>query len=127
MSGYKDPPKHSKFKPGQSGNPAGRPKGIPNTATRLKRFLDLTVKNINPVNGQEEIFTVAEEMDLAIIAKARKGDTKAYNALIDRLEGKPQQRTDITSNGEPIPILGGTSELPSDNSPDEDTSTQETN
>lgn len=26
MAGYKDPPKHTRFKPGQSGNPAGRPK-----------------------------------------------------------------------------------------------------
>jgi hypothetical protein len=25
--GYKRPPQHSKFKPGQSGNPKGRPKG----------------------------------------------------------------------------------------------------
>lgn len=27
MTGYKDPPKHSQFRPGVSGNPKGRPKG----------------------------------------------------------------------------------------------------
>ena len=27
MPGYRDPPVHSRFKPGQSGNPAGGPKG----------------------------------------------------------------------------------------------------
>jgi hypothetical protein len=47
-------------------------------------------------------------MDLAMINKARKGDTRAYQALVDRLEGKaPQfieQKTDHTTQGEPIGI-----------------------
>ena len=76
------------FKPGQSGNPAGRPKGIPNAATRYKRFLELTEKVKNPVTGIEEKMTVAEVMDLMVIAKARKGDLAAYKEILDRLEGK---------------------------------------
>lgn len=38
MVGYRDPPKHSRFKPGQSGNPAGGPKQI------RSKFLDETIK-----------------------------------------------------------------------------------
>lgn len=75
-------------------------KGIPNTKTRLKRFLELTNKQANPVTGEMEDMTVAEQMDLAIIAKARKGDIKAYTALLDRLEGKPLQTIDAELNGE---------------------------
>ncbi len=90
------------FKKGQSGNPKGYPKGVPNTATRLKRFLELSQKITNPISGKTEDITVAEQLDLAIIAKARKGDVRAFNALMDRLEGKPQQSVDVTTQGESI-------------------------
>ena len=33
--GYRKPPKHTQFKEGQSGNPAGRPKGTNNLKTDL--------------------------------------------------------------------------------------------
>ena len=33
--GYARPPIHSRFTPGQSGNPAGRPKGAQNFATEI--------------------------------------------------------------------------------------------
>ncbi len=36
MDMYKQPPKHSQFKPGQSGNPRGRPRRL------NKDFMDLT-------------------------------------------------------------------------------------
>jgi hypothetical protein len=37
-------PKHTRFKPGQSGNPRGRPKGSRNTATILREKLDTKVE-----------------------------------------------------------------------------------
>lgn len=93
-------------KKGEVRNPNGRPKGVPNSKTRLIRLLELTEKLTNPVTGTVEGFTVAEQMDLAQIIKARKGDTKAYNAILDRLEGRAQQAMDITTQGEKIePIV----------------------
>ena len=77
-------------------------KGIPHTKTRLKRILELEEQIKNPVTGKIEGFTIAEQMDLAIIAKARRGDIKAYQALLDRLEGKAQQPVDVTSGDMPI-------------------------
>jgi hypothetical protein len=87
-------------KKGEVRNPNGRPKGVPNTATRLKRLLELEQEITNPVNGQKEMFSVAEQMDLAMINRARKGDVRAYQALVDRLEGKPKQSVDMNVDGE---------------------------
>ena len=91
-----------KWKPGESGNPAGAPKGVPHSSTRLKRLLELTENLTNPITQTVEGFSVAEQLDLAQIIKARKGDTRAYIALLDRLEGRPQQTVDMTSGGEKI-------------------------
>ena len=79
------------FEPGQSGNPAGRPPGIPNAKTRYKRLLELTSKKANPVTGELEEFTQLELMDMAVFNKALKGDMVAYKEIIDRLEGRPGQ------------------------------------
>lgn len=69
----------------------GGGKGVPHSKTRLKRLLILTNKLENPFNKEVEGFSVVEQMDLAQIKKAVDGDTKAYETIIDRLEGKPQQ------------------------------------
>jgi Family of unknown function (DUF5681) len=42
-TGYGNPTIESQFKPGQSGNPRGRPKGILNFATDLKRTLEAPI------------------------------------------------------------------------------------
>jgi len=76
--------------------------GIPNTKTRLKRLLEIVQDKKNPFTGEFEGFTVAEQMDMAMILKAVKGDTKAYQALVDRLEGKPSQSVDMTTGGDKI-------------------------
>ena len=66
----------------------GRPKGVPNTATRLSRFLNATMRGKHPVTGEDQEFTVAEIMDLQQVAKAMKGDTAAWEKILDRMEGK---------------------------------------
>jgi len=96
---------------GEVRNPNGRPKGVPNTKTRLKRFLELTEKIQNPVTGELEDMTVAEVMDLMQIHKARKGDTKAWMALLDRLEGKPAQHLDHTITTNPVDKILGKFEI----------------
>ncbi len=35
---------------------------------------------------------------MQMISKALKGDQRAYEAVVDRLEGKPKQTTDITAD-----------------------------
>ena len=87
----KDDIKKHEFKKGQSGNPNGRPKGTENSKTRLMRLFSLVQSKTNPVTGAKEEFSVLEQMDMALVAKALKGDVRAYNELMDRFEGKPEQ------------------------------------
>jgi len=87
------------FPKGVSGNPSGKPKGVQNSKTRLLRLLELVTKVRNPVTGEEEDFSIAEQLDMQIIAKARKGDLKAYEIILDRLEGKPKQSTELEVSG----------------------------
>jgi len=104
MAGYKQI--EPKWQKGESGNPAGRPKGIPNSKTILNKFLSLTEKVKNPVTGDEEEMNQLEILYLQQISKARKGDLKAMKEILDRLEGRPQQSVDHTTQGEKItPII----------------------
>lgn len=86
-------------KKGEIRNPKGRGKGVLNSKTRLLRLLELVTETKNPVTGENEEFSIAEQLDMQIIAKARKGDLKAYEILLDRLEGKPKQSTELEVSG----------------------------
>jgi hypothetical protein len=79
------------FKPGQSGNPKGRPKGTQNISTRLRRLLDVTENLSNPITEEVEGFSVLEQIDMKLILKAREGDLASIKEVYDRLEGKPKQ------------------------------------
>lgn len=87
------------FEKGVSGNPNGRPKGVANSKVRLLRILEMVTSAKNPVTGELEDFTIAEQLDIKIIAKAMKGDIRAYQELLDRLEGRAKQTNEIELSG----------------------------
>jgi hypothetical protein len=94
-------PNEQNLTPFQKGNPGGpgRPKGVQNSKTRLLRLLELVQKKKNPITGEEEEYTVLELMDMQQIAKALRGDDKAYREVLDRLEGKAKQSTELEVSG----------------------------
>ena len=87
------------FEKGQSGNPNGRPKGVPNSKTRLLRLLEIVQVHTNPITGEKEEFSVAERLDMMVLQKAFKGDLRAYQEILDRLEGRAKQSTEIEVSG----------------------------
>lgn len=89
-------------KKGEIRNPNGRPKGLPNSKTVLRRLLALTEQTKNPVTGEMEEMSQLEIITLKQLANARKGDLKAYREMLDRLEGKAQQSVDMTSMGQQL-------------------------
>ncbi len=78
--GNKKPPKHSQFKPGESGNPAGRRKGSLGFKTLLAAELKSTIKIQEA--GKTKIVTKQQAMVKQVVSKALKGDDKAFGRLI---------------------------------------------
>lgn len=78
--GYGKPPKHSRFPPGQSGNPKGKQKGKKGLKTDLADELDArqTIQiNGKPVTGRRQQLVV-----MALAARAAAGDLKAARTLL---------------------------------------------
>jgi hypothetical protein len=79
-TGYGKPPRQTRFKKGQSGNPTGRPKGTPNLATALERALSEQVV-INE-GGQRRTVTKLEATVTQLVNKAMMGDHRAMQQLL---------------------------------------------
>lgn len=77
--GYGKPPKHTQFKPGQSGNPRGRPKGTKNLKTDLMEELGEKIV----VREGEETRRVSKQRAVVktLVAKTLKGDARAGSLL----------------------------------------------
>lgn len=89
---------------GEIRNPKGRGKGVKNRSTILKKWIKVRVKikdKSNPlmkeVNG-----TVEDQISLALISKALKGDVQAIKEINDTLYGKVSDNIDVTSGGEKL-------------------------
>lgn len=78
--GYGRPPKSTRFKPDQSGNPHGRPKGSTNLETLLTKALDAKV-TIETQNGTKRI-TKREAIALKLVNQALSGDPKSIQTLL---------------------------------------------
>ncbi len=73
--GYGNPPKHSRFKSGQSGNPNGRPSGSKTTATLLREIL---LEKVTVSQGsRKKRMSRLEVMIRAAVRKAVQGDSRA--------------------------------------------------
>jgi hypothetical protein len=92
------------FKKGESGNPNGRPKGSLNRSTIVKKWLSVQGQADNPISGESETMSQEDMITLALIKKAREGDTQAYKALMDSGYGAPKQEVENTNINTDIPI-----------------------
>lgn len=78
--GYGKPPRHSRFKPGTSGNPRGRPKGARNLKTELVEELSEKIKIKE--RGQTRTVSKQRAMLKSLTAKAVHGDARAANVIL---------------------------------------------
>jgi Family of unknown function (DUF5681) len=88
--GYCNPPEHTRFRPGHSGNPAGRPKGTLNLATVLQRAL--REKIVISKNGRRIVITKMEAAIRQLVDKASAGDLKALQQVAAFVKSEGQEQ-----------------------------------
>lgn len=75
------------WKPGQSGNPKGRPPKGQSFAEILRQVGE----EFTPVPGIEDKISKMEAISRKLWAEASKGEAWAIRELLDRIDGKPKQ------------------------------------
>lgn len=78
------PPKSGQFKPGQSGNPRGRPKKVPAMAEVLEKQLGRELI-VSTSEGPQKM-PVLEAVIAGQVKKAAAGDTRAAKVLLETAE-----------------------------------------
>lgn len=81
--GYGKPPKHSRFKTGQSGNPTGRKKGVKNINTILDDVLNEKV--VLSENGRTYKISKKQALCRRLVNKGLAGDMKAIGTVLSHL------------------------------------------
>jgi hypothetical protein len=78
--GYGHPPKAHQYKPGHSGNPKGRPKGVKNLSTDVAEELAEKI----PVTEHGKSYKITKQRALikTLVAKGLKGDMRAAAQII---------------------------------------------
>ena len=90
--GYGKPPRHTRFEPGRSGNPRGRPPGAKNMKTLLSKALNELVVVTEP-GGRRKV-SKREAIVTQLVNRSAKGDYKAIQILLGMLR-------DIESDTDP--------------------------
>ena len=80
-AGYGKPPRHSRFKKGQSGNPKGRPRGSRNFSTDVKATLEEPIRVTH--HGKAQTVSTQHAALMRLREKALSGDARALDSLIE--------------------------------------------
>ncbi|MEO3475360.1 DUF5681 domain-containing protein [Roseomonas sp. CAU 1739] len=109
--GYGRPPTHTQFKPGQSGNPKGRPSGSANITTLIEETLNEKV----PVTegGRRRSITKAKAIAKQLVNKAARGDLQATRLLLPQQkaaaanpqQAEPNTSTNASATSAPTPSI----------------------
>jgi hypothetical protein len=82
------PRRPGSFLPGQSGNPGGKPLGLPSFNAALRRELKKTDRR-----NKQHIEKIAEK----VVAMAMRGDMDAVRWVSDRVDGKVAQNLNVNN------------------------------
>ncbi len=82
--GYRRPPKHSRFKPGQSGNPRGRPAGVKSLSDIVRKIVGQKVTVTE--NGRTRRIPRLEAILLRAAGEASRGDARPLRLLLQLAE-----------------------------------------
>jgi hypothetical protein len=101
--GYGRPPASTRFKPGQSGNPTGRKKNVPNFKTELIAELNETVSYDE--DGHKGRYTRQRAVVKRLVDLAINGDIRAINAIVtlcQSSDGNKAPEEELDNDGDQI-------------------------
>jgi len=100
--GYRRPPRHTRFQPGESGNPSGRPKGAQNFKSLFQKILK---EQISLREGAvTKKISKAEAILRGLVIGAMKGDARSVMALF-RLAEQTGEFDDDRDNDNNIQVI----------------------
>lgn len=85
---YKNPPKETQFKKGQSGNPAGKPPGTLSFTSKVRAALEKIAMTKDGEDVSYEQLLVKRVLNKAI----EQGDGRMIELIWGYLDGKPSQQ-----------------------------------
>ena len=97
--GWGNPPKHSRFKPGNSGNPKGRPAKPRGVAEAVARHLDRPMKV--RVGGRSKRVSNREVLIHKLYDRALDGDNRAATLLLSYDMASRRHGQDPNASGTP--------------------------
>jgi len=95
---YQRPPRKGQFKPGQSGNPRGRPKNSKNLKTYVGELLSATISVIE--DGKTTKIPRAKAIAIQLVNMAAKGDPKGLAAVMNLT----REFDEAVADGRPIAL-----------------------
>lgn len=101
--GYGRPPVEHRFKPGQSGNPKGRPKGAKSPGTILREILNRKIEIRQ--DGRVRKITVFQAILLKQAEDAIKGNSRSAAFIMNQLrlaDGSPAEAQDVSPEDQDI-------------------------
>ncbi len=103
--GYGRPPRHSRFRKGQSGNPKGRPKGAKSMGTMVREVM-LARMRIRTAHGPKNL-SRAEMLLMKSMELASKGDQRSIDRML-RLFAEHGPQEERTENAVDVETLNQT-------------------
>jgi hypothetical protein len=100
LVGYRRPPLHTRFKPGQSGNPSGRVKGSKNLKSLFHQIMNEQIPLVD--GSQSKKVTKAEALMRRLVIGALKGDGRSLMTLMRIAEQTGEFENEL--NNQPLTI-----------------------
>ena len=95
--GYKKPPRHTRFQPGKSGNPKGRPKKTPTLNEVFLKEL-LSQVPITMTDGRKRKISKIQAIAKRFSNEAVNGNQKAARFVLDQANtGKPESGDNLAN------------------------------
>lgn len=124
--GYGKPPRHTRWKKGQSGNPRGREKG--SRGLKADLHAELVSRMEIQMNGKRISGTKQQLMLKTLTARAAAGDVRSIKALIDLVmqifgpEDRGREAKRLSNHDQQIldQLLGGAGEADPDRGDEDD-------